>query len=102
MVEAVHRYEHGTESKTKNDFEKEFFKLMNNPVFRKTMENVRKHRDIRLVTTDRRRNHQASKPNYYATKWFSKNLLAIEINKTEVKMSLFRSLGSKHQQNSDA
>ena len=65
----------------KNDFEKDFFKLMNNSVFGKTMENVRKHRDIKLVTTDEKRNKLASEPNYHTTKHFSENLLAIEMKK---------------------
>ena len=64
----------------KNDFEKDFFKLMNNSVFGKTMENVRKHRDIKLVTTDNRRNQLVSEPNYHTIKWFSENLL-VKMNK---------------------
>ena len=60
---------------------------MNNYVFGKTMENVRKHRDIKLVTTDKRRNQLVSEPNYHATKWFSENLLAIEMKKMKVKMN---------------
>ena len=71
----------------KNDFEKDFFKLMNNAVFGKTMENVRKHRDIKLVTTDKRRNQLVSEPNYHTTKHFSNNLMAIEMKKTGVKMN---------------
>ena len=71
----------------KNDFEKDFFKQMNNSVFEKTMENVRKHRDIKLVTTDEKRNKLASEPNYHTTKRFSENLLAIEMKKTKVKMN---------------
>ena len=60
---------------------------MNNAVFRKTMENVRKHRDIELVTTDKTRNQLVSEPNYHKTKYFSENLLAIEIKKTKIKMN---------------
>ena len=71
----------------KNEFEKDFFKLMNNSVFGKTMENVRKHRDIKLVTTDEKRNKLVSEPNYHTTKCFSENLLAIEMKKTKVKMN---------------
>ena len=51
------------------------------------MENVRKHKDIKLVTTDSRRNQLVSEPNYHAIKRFSKNLVAIEIKKTKVKMN---------------
>ena len=54
--------------KAKNKFEKDFFKLMINSVFRKTMENMRKHRVIKLVVTDRRRNQLVSEPNYYISK----------------------------------
>ena len=71
----------------KNDFEKDFFKLMNNSVFRKSMKNVRKHRDIKLVITDKRRNHLASEPNYHTPKYFSESLTAIEMKKTKVKMN---------------
>ena len=56
--------------KVKNDFEKGFLKLMNNAVFRKIMENVRKHRDNKLVTIQRRRIYLKSKPNYQITKVF--------------------------------
>ena len=71
----------------KNEFEKDFFKLMNNAAFGKTMENVRKHRDIKLVTTDRRRNQLASEPNYHTTKCFLEKLMAIEMKETEVKIN---------------
>ena len=75
--------------KAKNDFEKDFFKLMNNSVFGKTMENVRKHRDIKLVTTEKRRNYLVSQPNYHTTKFFTENLMAIEMVKTQIVMHEF-------------
>ena len=57
---------------------------MNNAVFGKTMENVRKHRNIKLVTTNRRKNYVVSEPNYHTTKFFTENLLAIEMRKTQI------------------
>ena len=79
-----------TKSRTeaKNDFEKDFFKPMNNSVFGKTMENVRKHSDIKLATTDKRRNQLVSEPNYHTPKYFSENVMAIEMKKkTKIKMN---------------
>ena len=60
---------------------------MNNFVFGKTMENVRNHRDFKLVTTEKQRRKLVSEPNYHTTKHFSENLLAIEMKKTKVKMN---------------
>ena len=68
--------------KAKNDFEKYSFKLMNNAVFGKTMENGRKNKDIKLVTTERRRNYLVSEPNYHTIKLFTENPLTIEMIKT--------------------
>ena len=73
--------------KASNDFEKDFFKLMNNTVFGKTMENVRKHRDIKLVKTDYKRNKLVSEPNYHTMKLTSENLSIIEMKKVKVKMN---------------
>ena len=57
----------------KSEFEKDFLKLMNNSVFGKAMENVRKHRDIKLVTTEDKRIKLVSEPNYHTAKQFSEN-----------------------------
>ena len=73
--------------KQKNYFEKDFFKLIDNSVLGKTTENVMKHRDIKLVTTDKGRNQLVPEPNYHTTKWVSENLLAIETKKKKVKMN---------------
>ena len=75
-----------TKLRKKKDFEKDFFKLMNNAVIGKTMENVRKHRNIKLAATDKKRNQLTSAPNYHKRKYFSENLMLIEMKKTKVKM----------------
>ena len=66
----------------KNDFEKDFFKLINNSVSGKAMKNVRNHRDIKLVTTNAQRKKYVSDPNYMTSKCFSKDLMAVETRKT--------------------
>ena len=67
--------------KARNDFGKDFFKLMNNSVFEKTMKSLVKHRDIKLVSADRGRNYLVSEANYHTTRFFTVNLLAIEMKK---------------------
>ena len=71
----------------KNDFEKDLFKLMNNSVFGKAMENIRKHRDIKLVTTDKKRSKLVSEPNYHTINLISEDLSITEMKKTKVKMN---------------
>ena len=71
----------------KDDFEKHLFKLMNNAVFGKTMEIIRKHNNIKLVTTDKKRNKLVSEPNYHTMNYISKDLSTIEMNKTRVKIN---------------
>ena len=69
---------------SKNEFEKTFYKLMNNSVYVKTIENIRNHRDIKLATNNARRKKLASEPNYHTCKHFSQNLIAIEMKKTRI------------------
>ena len=70
----------------KNYFENDFFKSMNNSVFGKTTENIRKYRVFKLVTTDKRRDQLASEPNYQTAKYFSEDISAIEMKKAKVKL----------------
>ena len=74
-------------TKATNEFEKDFFRLMNNAVFGTTMENVRKLRDIKLVRTDKKRNKLVSEPNYHTMKLIDDNLAIIEMSKVKVKMN---------------
>ena len=73
--------------KASNDFDKDFFKLMNNVVFGKMTGNVRKHRDIKLVKTDHKRNKLVSEPNYDTMRLISENLSIIEMKKVKLKMN---------------
>ena len=77
----------------KNEFEKDFFDLMNSSVFGKTMENVRNYRNIKLVTKDERRKQLVSEPNYHTSKFFSEHLMVVEMKKKNVKMNKLIYLG---------
>ena len=76
-----------------NDFEKDFFKLMNNSVFRKTIENIRKHRNIGLVTTEEKYLHTVMKPNFKSGVLFGENLMGCEMGKIKVVMNKLVYLG---------
>ena len=76
-----------TTQKAKTNFEKDFFKLMNKAIFRKTMENVIKYTDIKPVITETRRIYLVSEPNYDTIKFFTDNLIAIEMQKTQILMN---------------
>ena len=78
--------------KAENEFEKGFFKEMNNSVQGKTMENTRNHRDIKLVTTEKRR-RLISEPNCHSHKKVSDHLMVIEMKKARVKMTKSLYLG---------
>ena len=73
--------------KAKKQFWERFFQVTNDAVFGKTTEDVRKHRNIKLVTTDRRRDYLVSEPNDHTTKFFTENLLALEMRKTQILMN---------------
>ena len=78
--------------KAKNYFEKYFFKLMNVSVSGKAMENVRKHRHVKLFTPERRRNYLVSESNHHTTKVFAENLLAIEMKKILMNKTVYLGL----------
>ena len=73
--------------KAKNNFEKDFVKLMNNAVFGKTMEIVIKHKHIKLVTTKRKNNYLLSQTNNHTTKFFMENVLTMKMRKTQIIMN---------------
>ena len=83
MAKSIYWHEYWSNKKS----ERSNFQLMNNAVFGKTMENARKHRDIKLVTTERWRIYLVSEPNYHTTTLFTENLLAIETRKTWILMN---------------
>ena len=76
--------------KAKNDFEIDFFKLMNNygKTIEKTMRNIKKHRDMKHLTTEKGRNYLLSEPNYHTTKFVTKSLLAIEMKHLWINLSV--------------
>ena len=88
LAKTIYWYEYWSMKKAKNHFENNFFKLMYNAVFGKAMENVIKHRYIKLITTERRRNYLISEPHYHTKKFLTGNLLTKEMKKkTDILMN---------------
>ena len=87
MTKIIHPNEHRGKKKVKTDFENNFFKLMNNSVFGKTMEDVRKDRDIKLVTIEKKVATWYQNQTIIAQSFFTENLLAIEIRKIQILMN---------------
>ena len=87
MIKTINLYNTELRKNAKNNFENDFFKLMDNAVFGKTMENVRKDRDIKFVTTESRKNYLVFEPNYHTTKKISNNILAIETKRMQILMN---------------
>ena len=73
--------------KADSEFKRDLYILMCNAVYGKSMEQVRNHRDIRVVTTDKKKYQLVSEPNYHTTKQFSEDVIAIEMKKIELKMN---------------
>ena len=83
LAKSIYMYEYCSKKKSKKWFWKRFSNnLMNNAAFGKTIENVRKHRDMKLVTTGRRRNYLVSQSNYHTPKFFTEHLTGIEMKTT--------------------
>ena len=74
-------------TKAKNNFEKDFYKLMNNSVFGKTMENIRNRVDVKLVNTEEKFKKLVAKPNFRSRKIFSENLISVHMKKTSLTMN---------------
>ena len=94
MARIIHRNEHRAKKKKQKMILKNIFLSWCIIQFsEKNMENVKKHREIKLVTTEIRRNYLVLEPNYHSTKFFAENLLAIEMIKTRILMNKLVSLG---------
>ena len=87
MDEGIYHPEYQVGTAAKSEFEKDFFKLMSNSVFGKTMENIRDHKDMKLVTSREKHAKYVMKPNFKDGHSFSKHLFAIEMGKAEIKMN---------------
>ena len=87
MDERIYRFNTKLRTEAKNDFEKDFYKLMNNAVFGKTMENIRKHRDINLVNNEEAYLKAVMKPDFKSETLFGPSLMGCEMGKIEVVMN---------------